>query len=49
MSNCLACISVNLDMLRKNDTSPGVKGFWTGGNDIKDEGSWVWTDGSPGN
>ena len=24
------------------------KGFWTGGNDLSSEGSWEWTDGSPG-
>ena len=35
-------------LLRENDSSPGVQGFWTGGNDLKDEGSWVWTDESPG-
>ena len=23
-------------------------GFWLGGNDGKLEGSWVWTDGTPG-
>ena len=36
-------------LLRENDSKPGVQGFWIGGNDINDEGSWVWTDESLGN
>ena len=35
-------------LLGENDNSPGVQGFWTGGNNINDEGSWVCSNESPG-
>ena len=31
------------------NTSSGVTHVWLGANDETTEGTWVWTDGSPGN
>ena len=29
-------------------TGRGIGYFWLGATDATDEGTWVWTDGSPG-
>ncbi len=31
------------------NTASGVTHVWLGASDTKQEGTWVWTNGSPGN